>query len=218
MQRIPPYQTSVEMAGGQAEIILRDADANHAPDDMDGLLLTGGGDIDPSYFGEEPDPLIRTIDKSRDQLEMALISEAVNRNIPVFGICRGLQLMNVSLGGTLIQDIASHIQSTVLHDDHAHSSRQNLAHAVKIEPDTLLHSILKSDHVEVNSFHHQAIGKLGENLKATAWADDGIVEAIELPDRPFFLAVQWHPEEFWREPSRFGALFERFVEASRKRT
>jgi putative glutamine amidotransferase len=215
-RRAPKYQRSVEQVGGDVEVLLPDQVSLNVLDHLDGLLLTGGGDIDASEFHEENHPQVHHIDKNRDQMELSLTREALQRGIPVFGICRGVQVMNVALGGNLIQHIPDEIRSLIVHDD-SKSVRHNLVHEVSILKDSRLHRIIGKDRVGVNSFHHQSIKDLGKGLIATAWSDDGVVEGIELPGEQYFLGVQWHPEEFIDHGAIFHSLFESFVEASNNR-
>ncbi len=215
MRRVPKYQRSVEQAGGDVEVLLPDKFTSDVLDHLDGLLLTGGGDIDAVEFQEENHPRVYQVDKKRDEMELNLTREALQRGIPVFGICRGVQVMNVALGGNLIQHIPDEIRSLIVHDD-SKSVRHNLVHEVSILKDTRLHRIIRKDRIGVNSFHHQSVKDLGEGLIATAWSDDGVVEGLELPDARYFLGVQWHPEEFVDHGAIFHALFESFVEACKQ--
>ena len=216
-KRIPKYQLAIEEAGGEAQSFFPDSTWENALDSSDGLLLTGGGDIDAAEFHEENHPAVHGVDTNRDKMELTLTRYALQKNIPVLGICRGLQVMNVALGGTLIQDIPDHLRTYVIHDD-TPNSRQNLVHEVEIQQGTMLFRIVGTNRIGVNSFHHQAIKDLGKGLIKTAWADDGVIEAVELPpkDARFFLAVQWHPEEFVKHGGMFDSLFEAFVDSCRK--
>jgi putative glutamine amidotransferase len=208
-RRIPKYVRSVEKAGGEVELLYPDSYSPEILDRIDGLLLTGGGDIDAAEFAEENHPKNHTINSKRDTMELTLTREALNRDIPVFGICRGLQVMNVAMGGNLYQDIPDH--------DDEKNSRQNVAHDVTIVEGTRLHQIIGKTHIGVNSFHHQAAKNLGKGLIATAKSHDGIVEGIENPDAPYFLGVQWHPEEFVDQDTDFHELFDSFINAARER-
>lgn len=214
MRRVPKYQRSVERAGGNVEVLLPDAIVPSALDHLDGLLLTGGGDIDAAEFQEVNHPKVHHVDKNRDQMELSLTREALQRGIPVFGICRGVQVMNVALGGNLVQHIPDEIRTMIVHDD-SKSVRRNLVHEVFILKGTRLHRILGKDRMGVNSFHHQSIKDLGKGLIATAWSDDGVIEGIELPGTYYFLGVQWHPEEFIDHGAIFHSLFQSFVDACR---
>jgi putative glutamine amidotransferase len=215
-KRVTKYQLSVEQAGAEVEALFPESYDRNVLDHIDGLLLTGGGDIDASEFNEVNHPDVHNVDKERDEMELTLTRQALERSIPVFGICRGIQVMNVALGGNLIQHIPDEIRPMLVHDD-SKNSRQNLVHEVSIREGTLLHRILEKDRLAVNSFHHQSVKQLGRDLIANAWSDDSVVEGIELPGENYFLGVQWHPEEFVEHGALFAKLFESFVEASRFR-
>jgi len=167
-------------------------------DSVDGLLLTGGGDVDPSYYGVK-DPLgkSREVNASRDEFEFYAIERALDHNIPIFGICRGMQVMNVSLGGSLILDLPS-----AGYDDHASDRKEHKDHQVKVDRESLLHGVAGRDVLDVNSSHHQALDRLGNGLMASAVSTDGVIEAAEwiMKDRmPFLMLVQWHPERMEKE-------------------
>lgn len=166
-----------------------------------GLLLTGGTDVDPARYGAVADARTQEPDAARDARELALLERALEAGIPVFGICRGMQLMNVALGGTLVQHI----------DEHEHAELD--AHPVTIEPGSRLAGILGAGAVTVNSRHHQAIERVAGGLTVTARARDGIIEAVELPGEPFVVAVQWHPEDRVGYSDADKALFRAFAEA-----
>ena len=216
-KRLPNYQASIEKAGGEVQALYPDSITSDALDHVDGLLLTGGGDIDASEFNDTNHPTVHHINRPRDEMELSLTRAAFQRGIPVFGICRGMQAMNIALGGNLIQDIPDEIKSLLIHDDSL-SSRQNLIHEISVMEGTKLRRILGKDRLGVNSFHHQAVKDLGKGLIATAWSDDGVIEAMELPNGPYFLGVQWHPEEFVDHGAIFHSLFQAFVEAARCRS
>ena len=182
-------------------------------DNCDGLLLSGGTDVDPKIFGDVPHTALGRVDAPRDPFEITLAREAVRRNMPVLGICRGLQVLNVALGGTLIQDIPSDVPGALSHE--TGEDRLVIAHDVVIEPGSRLASLLSTTRVGTNSFHHQAAKRVGEGLTVSATsAEDGIVEGLEMRDRTFVVAVQWHPENFWRTSPAFDGLFTGFVEAA----
>ncbi len=159
-----------------------------------GLLLTGGEDIDPSWYGADPSPLLSPPSQERDLFELALFAVAHQRGLPILGICRGIQLVNVALGGTLFQDLPSECPSGV---DHSPSGARNIrSHPVRIQPGSRAAAALGGTSVTVNSLHHQAIRDLAPGLVATGWTEDGLIEAAESgTDAPWILAVQWHPEE-----------------------
>ena len=183
-------------------------------DNCDGLLLSGGTDVDPVLFGEAPHTALGRVEPARDPFELELAREAVQRDLPVLGICRGLQVLNVALGGTLVQDIPSDVGGAVRHE--AGDDRLEIAHDVVINHGSRLAALLGTTRAGVNSFHHQAAKTLGEGLIRSATSpDDGIIEGLEMIDRSFVVAVQWHPENFWRTSEAFDGLFAGFVEAAR---
>lgn len=183
---------------------------------LDGLLLTGGGDVDPAEFGEVQHPMTDLIYAERDDLELRHVTrQAIDAGLPLLAICRGLQVVNVALNGTLHQ----HVPDT-FGEDIAHSqpgARSDRTHEVMIEPGSRLASLAGTDRLGVNSFHHQAIKDLGDGLTPVAWAPDKVVEAVERPGaRGFLLAVQWHPEELVDVDPAALRLFEALVEAARR--
>ncbi|MGA2436396.1 MAG: gamma-glutamyl-gamma-aminobutyrate hydrolase family protein [Bryobacteraceae bacterium] len=170
-----------------------------------GLVITGGGDIDPGRYHEPPHSETKNVNTSRDELEDRLLREALAADLPALAICRGLQMLNVVRGGTLIQ----HLPDTATH----RAPGKPEAHEVKIEPGSRLRSILETDACMVNSRHHQGIGRLGEGLKIAATSPDKMIEAIEIPDKRFALAVQWHPEDRVTTHAPDRKLFEAFAKA-----
>lgn len=174
--------------------------------DFDGLLLTGGGDIDPALYQETKRPETDTPDDERDSIELSLVREALERDLPILAICRGLQLLNVYHGGSLIQ----HLNSSARHQ-RIDGDRGLPAHAVIIQPGTLLSSIAGTGIWQVNSRHHQAANTIGKALRISARdAEDGTVEALERPDKRFVLAVQWHPEDQASQDAEQGKIFRAF--------
>jgi len=205
------YTDAVKRADGLALLLPSDDAVAEAPDQvldmLDGLLLTGGCDIDPMAYGARPDPATGTTDPERDRFEIALGSRALERDLPLLGVCRGMQMLNVAAGGTLEQ----HVPDRIGRDAHRELPGSFTRHEVNLEPGTLADRAVGSERCEVCSHHHQGADELGEGVVATGWsADDGLVEAIELPERRFALGVLWHPEED-RESRVIGA----FVEATR---
>jgi len=184
---------------------------------LDGLLLTGGGDIEPARFGETPHPAVDDVSPARDELELGLTRRAVADDVPLFAICRGIQVLNVALGGTLVQDLPSERPGAVAHSQKA--ARHEATHAVKVMGEgTRLARVLGALEVNVNSMHHQAIERLGEGLREVAWAPDGVIEGLEMPgDERFVLGVQWHPEELVGHDQAARNLFAAIVEAARQR-
>ncbi len=179
---------------------------------MDGLLLTGGGDVDPAFYGDSERHEVRGLSRARDESEMALILAAKAMRMPTLAICRGIQIVNVALGGTLVQDLRSDWPGALSHDGDA---RKNRSHPVQLEPDSNVASALRTTGLDVNSLHHQAIDKLGDGLRITGRAPDGVVEAAESTDPDWWaLCVQWHPEDLVddaQSPDRgiFAALADR---------
>jgi len=217
--KLPDYEESVRRSGGEVRVL---HSASDAPADViasvDGLLLAGGGDVRPDLYGAVAHPTFDPAEPGRDEYEMELVRLAFEKDLPVFAICRGVQLLNVARGGTLIQDIPDEVGTTVEH--RVKEPRFALAHDVWLTPGSLLEQTLRerlenADSCAVNSRHHQAPKELGEGLIASATAPDGVVEAIEDPSHRFVLGVQWHPENFWRT-GEFRTLFEGFVDACRR--
>ena len=172
---------------------------------VDGLIFSGGGDIDPKFFGQEPHPKIDTVFIERDEFEFELYKKAKALNIPILGICRGLQLINVAEGGTLNQHIENHVVSP----------RDALAHGVNVDTSSILYSVINCERMEVNSIHHQVIDKALENVKITAWSqNEGFPEAIEVLGKKI-LGVQWHPEELYRNHEPHRKIFEYFINLCR---
>ena len=192
----------------------RPEDAGALLDRLDGLLLSGGIDVDPALYGRPRHPRLGRVDRRRDEFELALTREAVARDLPILAICRGHQVLNVATGGTLIQDIPSEIVGAVTHD--APGRRTRRSHAVEVAPGSRLAEILGEGVHSVNSFHHQAVDELGAGLAVSARsAKDGLIEGVELPGRSFVIGVQWHPESFWNEPRSFQSLFDAHAAACR---
>jgi putative glutamine amidotransferase len=181
---------------------------------LDGLVLTGGGDIEPARFGQARHPTVDDVSPARDDLELGLTRRAVADAVPLFAICRGMQVLNVALGGSLYQDVGTEPGTTLAHSQK--EPRDQPTHKVTVAPGSRLSDVLGVEEVETNSMHHQAIKKLGHGLTAVAWAPDQIVEGLELPDHPgFALAVQWHPEELVGHSDAARRLFAALVTHAR---
>jgi putative glutamine amidotransferase len=201
------YTRAVERAGGRPLVVPPSDDGlEETLDVLDGLVLSGGSDLDPGTYGHEPHPETKGVVEERDRAELALLHAALERDMPVLAVCRGSQILNVGLGGDLVQ----HLPEVVGHDDHKHTPGEYADHDVALDPGTRLGSLL-GNHAPVKSHHHQGFGKLGSGLREAAHADDGTVEALEDPSRRFALGVLWHPEA--GEDMR---LFEEFVEEARR--
>jgi putative glutamine amidotransferase len=209
------YLRCVEKAGGLPIVLAPGlpADAAELLDRVNGLLLTGGSDVDPALYGEAPHAKVIDVVRARDDFELQLCREALARNLPLFAICRGQQVLNVATGGTLIQDIPSQWKGGLDHDPDR--ERWEKTHDVTILPGTLLRELLGRERLPVNSFHHQAVDRLGRGLVVSARSSDDVIEGVEVPGRRFALGVQWHPESFWSRSDGFDGLFSALVEAAR---
>jgi len=212
--RLTDYLESVKRAGGEPRVLSMDAPPTL--DGLDGVLFTGGGDVDPAHYRDARHPNTNEPDAARDAFELALVKLALAKDTPLLAVCRGLQVVNVAAGGTLIQDIPAQVNQA--HGHQIDSPSFAIAHEVWVTPDTALARVMKEELdggevLQVNSRHHQAVGKTAEGFTISATAPDGVVEAIERPGARFCVAVQWHPENFWRT-GEFRSLFEEFVKAA----
>ena len=184
---------------------------------VDGILVPGGVDMDPSTYGEDPHPRLGNIDPSRDRTEILMAQWAVEDKKPFLGLCRGAQVLNVAQGGSLWQDLDAQYEGAIKHDYFPTNGfeRDHLAHEVTIAPRSRLRHALEVDKFAVNSMHHQGLKEIGRGLAATAIAPDGLVEAVELDDESaFIVGVQWHPEVFELTDPHTRHLFKEFVDAS----
>lgn len=216
--RVPAgYAAAVEAAGGIPVVlpVLKPERAPEVLSHLHGLLLSGGVDVDPSYYGEDPLPGLGRITPERDAFELALTRRALEAGVPVLGICRGVQVLNVAAGGTLYQDLASQRERVLKHSQEA--PRWHESHTVRVEPGSRLAAILGVTEARVNSFHHQAVREVPSGLRAVAWAPDGVIEAVEAPDHRFVMGLQWHPEEMWRRDRLHLKPFAALVEAAHSR-
>jgi putative glutamine amidotransferase len=214
---MPSYTEAITKAGGIPLLIplgLDEEDLSTILGRIDGLLLPGGGDINPTLYDGAVDVPLGGIDRERDRTELFMCQIAVDLGLPFLAICRGLQLINVALGGALIEDIASMKPGAIDHDLPDYQPRNYLAHSVTVLPDSALFQHLKSESCKVNSIHHQAIRTVALGLKITALAPDGIIEAAELPNHPFGLGVQWHPENLVDDDPAMLSLFKGLVAAA----
>ena len=208
------YVNALESAGLIPLIVppLSKADAAAAIlDSVAGLVLTGGGDIDPSMYGEKRHEKVRSVNLERDTTEAALIEQAKERRTPVLAICRGIQMLNVALGGTLVQDIPSQVETTIDHDED--SPRDRRSHEIDIDSGSLIAQAVGTTHCTVNSFHHQSVKRVAAGMHVTARSPDGVIEGMESSDADWWvLAVQWHPEEMTRSPEPWDrGLFSAFA-------
>ena len=209
-----PYIESLRKAGAIPVVIPpQPENAHEIVAELDGLLLAGGDDCDPAAYGEERHPTVDPVmDPRRQTNDFSLAAAARKAGIPTLGVCLGMQVMNVAAGGTLVQDIDSQLETEI---QHASAPENRVRHDVNIEQGTRLASILGERELNVNSSHHQAIRNVGDGLRVTAHAPDGIVEGLEDPRHPFYLGVQWHPEDMKGEDSA-GSLFGAFIAAARQ--
>jgi len=182
--------------------------------DADGLLLTGGPDVHPKFYGEEPGPNLGEVDEPLDRMELAAARAAVDADLPVFAVCRGIQVLNIAMGGTVFQDIESQVPEAIGHRQLA--AKTAAAHHVKIERPSLLNDILRRRDLRVNSKHHQAVKDVAEGLQVAARAADGTVESVFAPRQRFVLGVQWHPEGTFENDLFSRKLFAAFVNAAGK--
>ena len=205
------YVRAVSQAGGRPVLVPPSNDED-ALDDyveaLDGLIASGGADIDPSLYGAERHPKTDPLNPDRDRAEVRLLAKAMEREVPVLGICRGMQMMNVSKGGDLIQHLDDHTDGT----GHVKSPGEFSTHSVAVTPGSRLHDIV-GDRTTVRSHHHQAPNRVGDGLREVARSEDEVIEALELPDHPFAIGVLWHPEE-----EGLGPLFTSLVEAAAHRS
>ncbi len=190
------YSEAVQRSGGVALLLPPDDRVAESPDDLldilDGLVLAGGSDVDPGSYGAALHPETRGTRPERDRFELALVHRALERDLPVLAICRGMQVLNVARGGTLVQ----HLPETVGHEAHRHTPGTFTDHEVRLEPGSLVARAARTETVEAKSHHHQGLDELGDGVVATGWSHgDELVEAIEVPGRRFALGVLWHPEE-----------------------
>lgn len=215
---MPAYSQAVLAAGGLPVLIplgLERSDLRELLQRLDGILIPGGGDVRPAHYGgNEAEPTIRDVDDVRDGAEFLLIRHALEKQRPLLAICRGLQVMNVALGGTLWEDVTSRMPGAMQHDRFEQKARDYLAHEVKIQPGSLLQQVLGTKTIRVNSMHHQGIRTLAPVLSVSAVAPDNLIEAVEVPGHPFALGVQWHPENMLEAEPRMSLLFRGFVEAA----
>jgi putative glutamine amidotransferase len=213
------YARAITDAGGAPLMIpsIADEEALAALYEMlDGLLLTGGPDIDPARYGHERHPRTDGGDAAMEHAEVYLAQRALRDGLPVFGICRGIQTLNVVAGGTLYQDVADELRTPITHPADT-NGRDYLAHEVRITEGTRLGRVVGRSEIKVNSLHHQAVRDVAPGFVAVAEAPDGVVEAIENPALPFALGVQWHPEELYRRDDSAANLFRAFVAAAARR-
>jgi putative glutamine amidotransferase len=199
------YVTSVQRAGGCALLVPPGGDVEDVLDRVDGLIFSGGSDLDPELYGQEPHPETKDVTTERDRFELDLLRAALARDLPVLAVCRGSQVLNVARGG----DLEQHLPDVVGDEKHKHTPGVFADHDVRVDEGSRLAGIV-GGHAPVKSHHHQGYGRIGEGLRQVAWAEDGTVEALEDPRARFALGVLWHPEE-----GKDAALFEALVAEAR---
>ena len=201
------YVEAVVSAGGRPLIIPPvEEGVDETLDALDGVIFTGGEDLDPAHYGAKRHPETTGVDEARDRAELALLKAALDRDMPMLAVCRGSQVLNVALGGDLVQ----HLPEVIGHDEHKHTPGEFADHDVRIAPESRLGRLV-GEHAPVKSHHHQGFGRIGTGLREVAWAEDGVVEGLEDPGRRFALGVLWHPEA-----GEDFALFEALVDEARR--
>jgi len=219
-RKLEDYRQSILHVGGEPRTLDGSMSFEESLNGIDGLMLTGGGDVSPSRYGEVPHATVEEAEPGRDEFEIGLVLAARARNLPILAICRGVQVLNVACGGTLVQDIPSQIAGALAHSLPVPQHQPyELAHEVWVDKDSLLAKLMRErlvdEALEVNSRHHQAVKEVARGFVVSATAPDGVIEVIEDPNARFCLGVQWHPENFFRT-GEFRALFEGFVEAAER--
>jgi putative glutamine amidotransferase len=215
---MPSYTEAISAAGGVPLLIplcLSEDELQAILDRVDGVLLPGGGDVEPEVYGGQHHATLWGIDPERDRTELFVSRMAVQQRKPILAICRGIQVFNVALGGTLWEDIGSMFPGAIRHDAPDDRPRSYLAHTVRLEGDSLLARRLGRREHRVNSIHHQAIRELAPELVVTARAPDELIEGVEVPGYPFAVGVQWHPENLVADNPEMLALFRGLVDAAR---
>ena len=211
------YVSAIECAGGLPLLIpyvTDEATISEYVSLSDGIFFTGGADIDPSIYGEMPSPDLGKLQKRRDELEIRIFSEAIKTRVPILGICRGMQMINAALGGTLFQDIPTEYDTPIKHKQIEGDFEPS--HSVNITEGTPLAALVEKKRMCANSFHHQAIKTLGAGLHVSAHADDGMIEAVYLDEERYLRAYQWHPERLNKTDSDNRKIFEDFISAAKE--
>lgn len=214
---LPGYMEGITEAGGIPIMLPLTEDSDtmqRLVDTCDGFLLTGGHDVTPALYGEEPSPLCGECCPERDRMEAVLLADALAKDKSILGICRGIQFLNAVLGGTLYQDIPTQMASKEAH--HQCPPYHLPSHNVTLDPESPLYQVLQKEQLSVNSYHHQGVKALSPKLTAMAWAPDGLVEAVYLPSRRFVWAVQWHPEFSYRQEEDSRKIFAAFVDSTKR--
>ena len=217
--RLDDYLKSIVRAGGRVRVLEVREDPGAVLGEIDAVLLTGGGDVNPRLYGEARHPAVHGAESGRDEFEIELARRAMEADVPVLAICRGLQVLNVAAGGTLVQDIPTEVAGALPHS--VTEPTDVVAHTIDVRKESRVRAALgppagESSEWRVNSRHHQSVGRVGTGLVVSATAADGVIEAVESPASRFCVGVQWHPENFWRT-GEFNSLFGSFVHAARER-
>lgn len=218
-----PYIRAVENPGGVAVLVTpahKRESIGRLLDIVQGVMLSGGEDVDPARYGQLPHPELGSVSRARDEMEFAVLEGALARELPVLAVCRGMQVLNVAFGGTLFQDLPSLRPGELVHQQDA--GINDRWHEASVETNSRLGKIFGTEELFINSFHHQGVDELGSGLVATTWAEDGLIEGVEATGHPWVLGVQWHPERGeaesaegdQRRPDR--RLFHAFIEAARE--
>jgi putative glutamine amidotransferase len=214
------YVSAVEHAGGMPLLLpmLDDMSILRAfLPHLDGLLLSGGIDVDPAVYGEEAHPMLGVVYRPMDEFHLEIVRWAIARRVPTLAICRGMQLLNVAMGGNLYQDLPSQRPGSLAHAAAAELPRNTIIHEVRVQPGSLAERVLGQREVPANSLHHQAVKNIGAGIVVSGYAEDGVVELLEVPAQPFMLAAQCHPEELYKTYPVWARLFEAFILACAKR-
>lgn len=214
---MPSYIDAITAVGGLPVMIplgLTERDLSAILNRIDGLLLPGGGDIEPQYYGGHMLETMYGFDEDRDRVELYMARQAVTQRKPLLTICRGTQVLNVALGGTLWEDVKMMMPQAITHDYNRIQPRNFLAHSVDLHPDSLLHRQIGRAQTRVNSLHHQGINRLAAELHAVALAPDGLIEGVEVPGHPYAVGVQWHPENLIADDPAMLTLFAGLVNAA----
>lgn len=215
----PSYLQAIVKSGGIPILLPLYNDTNDLEELLeviDGILFSGGQDVNPFYFNEEAIPECGVIIKERDMMELGLLPLVLQKQLPVFAICRGIQTINIALGGDIYQDISAQTNTQVKIMHYQKSKGSTTIHKIHIIEDTLLRKIIGKKEILVNSFHHQVVRNLGNNLSVAATSSDGLIEAITMENHPFFLGVQWHPEDLYEVEEDARKLFDSFVVAANR--
>jgi putative glutamine amidotransferase len=211
------YAKAIEQAGGMPLLLPQAPSSSDCISQLvhllDGILFSGGVDVDPIHFGEEPLPALGAIAPERDGFELELARQALNADLTIFAICRGIQILNIAAGGTIYQDLPSQLTKTLKHSQEA--PRWYATHKAVIKSGTFLARDLQTREIRVNSFHHQAVNRLAPGFRLSATAPDGVIEGIESENHKYVVGVQWHPETMWEKDPQMLKLFKSFVQATK---